>query len=567
MSNIGSYKNTAFSESQKFLVLDPATGSTSLVLGSSLIDYITPRLNSVIAETTRLSAENTDYDVGTLLQTSGATSVGDGLASVYLVVEGGTGDFPMINGNDLLTIAGDDALREQLISTASGEGASLVSMEGGPSVEVAVNNRVQRVASRTEMKAVDAPEGYQFSLEEGGRSGIFVVKSGTPPSDPQEGIYVVLDNGNYAERIEVFELSASWFGLVAGDSSTESSINAAIQMAKSGQCVDIDTGANTTLDGPINMKSGVKVKHKGKITFTGTATNDHIVYDATTYAAWLGGTVEGPTSTGTGSQSGFAMINGAAHNTAAPNDVFNFPNKGIDIKTGASNNLVWRGKWRLCAGSTGGGISIFGAGADRTDSNVIFEPTVIDCARGISVQGGYYNRVISPKVRDCTLWGVGLDGVVTASGDGAKYTTIAYAECDNASSSSFGGIYLGNGSSFNTIISPVCINNAGAGIRSSGGAGYQNESNKFISPVCQTNANGGIVLSNAPKSEINNPTVTNNTGRGIDLFISDNSKVLFGEVSNNTTTGLNCQSADCVAVSTTGTGNDVGVAAVSGGSD
>lgn len=114
MSNIGSYKNTAFSEGQKFLVLDPATGSTSLVLGSSLIDYITPRLNSVIAESTRLAAENTDYDVGTLIQTSGGTSPGDGLASVYLVVASGEGDFPMTNGNDLLVVTGDDALREQL---------------------------------------------------------------------------------------------------------------------------------------------------------------------------------------------------------------------------------------------------------------------------------------------------------------------------------------------------------------------------------------------------------------------------------------------------------------------
>lgn len=172
MSNIGSYKNTPFSESQKFLVLDPATGSTSLVLGSSLIDYITPRLNSVTAETTRLSAENTDYEVGTLIQTSGATAVGDGLASVYLVVEGGTGDFPMINGNDLLVITGDDDLRGQLISTAAGEGASLVSMEGGPTVEAAVTNRVIRAASIAEVESVGASDDFQVFLS-GTKAGLF----------------------------------------------------------------------------------------------------------------------------------------------------------------------------------------------------------------------------------------------------------------------------------------------------------------------------------------------------------------------------------------------------------
>jgi hypothetical protein len=51
------------------------------------------------------------------------------------------------------------------------------------------------------MKAYDAPVGAVLYLSEGGRSGEGVVKSGTPPSDPQEGIYVVLDNGNYWERV------------------------------------------------------------------------------------------------------------------------------------------------------------------------------------------------------------------------------------------------------------------------------------------------------------------------------------------------------------------------------
>jgi hypothetical protein len=209
MSKIGSYKNTAFSESQKFLVLDPSTSSTSLVLGSDLVSYITPQIGSVKAESTRLSAENTDYKVGEIIQTSGATVVGS-LASVYLVVAGGDGDFPMLNGNDLLVLIGDDSLRAQLISEATGQGASRVSMEGGPTVEVAVNNRVIRVASRTAMKAYDVGAGYQFSLEEGGRSGLFVVKTGTPPADTLEGIYVVLTNGNYAERIKKYPANVDW---------------------------------------------------------------------------------------------------------------------------------------------------------------------------------------------------------------------------------------------------------------------------------------------------------------------------------------------------------------------
>jgi hypothetical protein len=144
MSRLGSYKNTAFSESQRFLVFDASTSTASLVLGSELVAYITPQIGSVKAESTRLSTENTDYKVGEIIQTSGATVVGS-LASIYLVVPGGSGDFPMLNGNDLLVISGDDTLREQLISQTAGQGASRVSMEGGPTVEVAVNNRVIRV--------------------------------------------------------------------------------------------------------------------------------------------------------------------------------------------------------------------------------------------------------------------------------------------------------------------------------------------------------------------------------------------------------------------------------------
>lgn len=89
------------------------------------------------------------------------------------------------------------------------------------------------VTSRGGMKAYDAPPGTQFSLEEGGRSGQFVVKSGTPPSDPQEGIYVVLDNGNYAMRrydsiSPVGGLNVKWFG-AKGDGITVDTV--AIQAA------------------------------------------------------------------------------------------------------------------------------------------------------------------------------------------------------------------------------------------------------------------------------------------------------------------------------------------------
>jgi len=178
MSQIGGYTSRSFSETQKFLVLDPSTGTTSLVLGADLVKYITPQLNYVRSETTRLAAEKENYAVGIFVQTAGAESIGDGLASIYLVVEGGEGDFPMLNGNSLLVIQGDDALRGQLASSSPGEGASLVSRENGDTLEedaqtqdTAINNRVIRVGSVAEgFYQREGADKYQY-LAAGWRDG------------------------------------------------------------------------------------------------------------------------------------------------------------------------------------------------------------------------------------------------------------------------------------------------------------------------------------------------------------------------------------------------------------
>ncbi|MCK5864708.1 MAG: hypothetical protein KAG87_06080 [Marinobacter adhaerens] len=116
---------------------------------------------------------------------------------------------------------GDLVLRQDLASDPSdGNAGSLL-----------VNGVVHSVTSRTAMKAYDVPPGTQVSLKEGGRSGVGVIKSGTPPSDPQEGIFVVLNNGNYWERIiENDRLLLTWFGASGEDDGTVD--NAAISACR-----------------------------------------------------------------------------------------------------------------------------------------------------------------------------------------------------------------------------------------------------------------------------------------------------------------------------------------------
>jgi hypothetical protein len=101
---------------------------------------------------------------------------------------------PDVDSN--LASIGDANLRQDLANDASGSGAALVSMEGGPSVEVAVLDRVIRVTSIAAMEAYSAPVGYVFSLNAGGRSGVFDVIAGDfsaeLAADAENGIYVGL---------------------------------------------------------------------------------------------------------------------------------------------------------------------------------------------------------------------------------------------------------------------------------------------------------------------------------------------------------------------------------------
>jgi hypothetical protein len=103
-----------------------------------------------------------------------------------------TATLPDVDSN--LVSIGDANLRQDLANDASGSGASLVSMEGGPTVEAAVLDRVIRVTSIAAMEAYSAPVGYVFSLNDGGRSGTFDVLAGDFSSeltaDSNNAIYI-----------------------------------------------------------------------------------------------------------------------------------------------------------------------------------------------------------------------------------------------------------------------------------------------------------------------------------------------------------------------------------------
>lgn len=142
-----------------------------------------------------------------------------------------TATTPDLDAN--LVAVGDAVLRQQLASNTLGQGSDLIAHTGtSDTVTQALDKRTIYVGSVAELEALSLDAGANVYLTQEGRAGEFVVKAGTPPSDPQKGIYIVLANGNYAERVEKERLYVTWFGAV-GDGSTDdtASINGAIALA------------------------------------------------------------------------------------------------------------------------------------------------------------------------------------------------------------------------------------------------------------------------------------------------------------------------------------------------
>lgn len=121
------------------------------------------------------------------------------------------------------------AYEADLADNAVGGGSDKMAHTGtSDTVTEALDKRTIFVGSVAELEGLSLAEGVNVYLTQDGRAGEFVVKTGTPPSDPQKGIYIVLANGNYAKRNRIDHINIQWFG-AAGDSSTDNTL--AIQAA------------------------------------------------------------------------------------------------------------------------------------------------------------------------------------------------------------------------------------------------------------------------------------------------------------------------------------------------
>ena len=181
---------------------------------------------------------------------------------------------------DAVFTGGTSVLSDALSSDVPGKGASLVSMEYGPTVETAVTtnakdilDRVIRATSIAEIETYSAPVGYVFSLNAGGRSGVFDVIAGDfsaeLAADTLNGIYVGLaDDPTATDKVAMrrninLGLTPEMFGITSSDANSSAGLNTFFSTVPENQLCALD---NTyTVSEQIKIEQSVRVIGKGKI--------------------------------------------------------------------------------------------------------------------------------------------------------------------------------------------------------------------------------------------------------------------------------------------------------------
>jgi parallel beta-helix repeat protein len=181
--------------------------------------------------------------------------------------------------------------------------------------------------------------------------------------------------------------------------------------------------------------------------------------------------------------------------------------KDIKIKNNTISGAV---------GSTGVGIAVSddqgGVSFCNIESNSVFNNRI-----GISVNKSKYINIIGNHSYANDLHGIGLDGIISLSGDGPQNCIISNNQvynnggtCESGKTKS--GIYLGNGAQKNLISNNIVRNNRCYGIFYYEESSNQNSSynNSFINNQIIENEKWGIRLVNSKRAIISNNQIIQN---------------------------------------------------------
>jgi hypothetical protein len=403
--------------------------------------------------------------------------------------------------------------------------------------------------------------GYSGTASPSGIAGTFVVDPTDTTSADNGGTIIVGVGGKRWKRIFSSSVNGVWFGLdTTGTTDVSAALANIIQL--------VPAGGEFVVTGSLKLSSSVVLKSNIRVNIYGTVTCGSVaqafdlsnLQNTRLYVSTLIG------DNTTTSSNGILLANSV--NCSVEIDTLqNFLNKGISFTGTASNNKVYIKTLSGCSGATGAGVSLYGA---SVTGNVITVLNGNTNRIGLTINGSQYNWVVNSAFNTNALMGLSIDGMVTGAGDGGRYNQIQNVQCNGngTGSTTYGGFYLGNGSSFNQFSGIIARNNLCAGILTSGATGYQPTDNTFQNVQVVSNALGGVILSNAPGTKISNLDSQSNTGGpALQFFTSDGCYATNVKCSNNTgQTGIVIQSANCKITGGESKGNSTGINIGAGGS-
>ena len=238
-----------------------------------------------------------------------------------------------------------------------------------------------------------------------------------------------------------------------------------------------------------------------------------------------------------------------------------FKNKSIDI-TGTSKGKVINCNISYSNGSTGAGISLFSNTVKNCD---IINNNIKNCRIGVALNGCQECYITNNTLLDNDLSGIMIDGIVTGSGDGGTYNYVNNNIVKGCTNTNYGAIYLGNGSSHNTIVNNYIKSNLCSGIRITTSKNIPCEDNFIASNTITLNKHG-IEMSFSSKNYISDNLISSNTLRGVTANTCDNNVFKGNKISNNTNEGMMIQSGLCQIIANYLTENSIGLSIQFGGS-
>ena len=204
-------------------------------------------------------------------------------------------------------------------------------------------------------------------------------------------------------------------------------------------------------------------------------------------------------------------------------------NKCIDISGNSKNNIIENISVSDCLSSSGAGISLSGADVQNNKLNNI---NAYNNRIGITLNGCHHNLLSNIYCENNVEMGITVDGIITDSNDGGTYNQFNNITILGTSSTNYGGIYLGNKSSYNSFENIVIKNCNNAGIRQTHSENESNAYGNTFNNIIIINCSYGIIWTGCQNNYLSNFYIDNCINRGIYLGRSDNCIIETGFVKN-----------------------------------